>query len=76
MIIRKVDDLGRIVIPMEVRKKAGWEPGTSMAMDFDGAVLTIRKDTSSCAICGDIEAPYKVNKNFICKECKKEIQNL
>lgn len=26
-IVRKVDDLGRIVIPMEIRKQRGWNPG-------------------------------------------------
>jgi AbrB family transcriptional regulator, stage V sporulation protein T len=31
-IVRKIDDLGRIVIPMEVRRVQGWEPGTPIEM--------------------------------------------
>lgn len=40
-IVRKIDDLGRIVIPKEVRDTQGWKSGQSMEMfmDEDGLVL-------------------------------------
>lgn len=42
-IIRNVDALGRIVIPMETRKANGWEPGTPMEMFSTEEGLLIRK---------------------------------
>lgn len=40
-IVRKIDDLGRVVIPKEVRDTQGWKSGTAleMYMDKDGLVL-------------------------------------
>lgn len=35
-IVRRIDELGRIVIPKEVRKAQGWEAGTTMEMFMDG----------------------------------------
>jgi bifunctional DNA-binding transcriptional regulator/antitoxin component of YhaV-PrlF toxin-antitoxin module len=34
-IVRKIDSLGRLVIPMEFKKMNGWEPGTSVEMFAD-----------------------------------------
>lgn len=31
-IVRKIDELGRVVIPKEIRRSNGWEPGTSIEM--------------------------------------------
>lgn len=35
-IVRKIDDLGRVVIPKEVRKTNGWGPGTPLELFTDG----------------------------------------
>lgn len=41
-IVRKIDDLGRVVIPKEVRKSQGWESGHAMEMFMDGNKLVLR----------------------------------
>ncbi|MGE6717863.1 AbrB/MazE/SpoVT family DNA-binding domain-containing protein [Peribacillus frigoritolerans] len=41
-IVRKIDDLGRIVIPKEVRKSQGWEDFQPMEMFMDGDKLVIQ----------------------------------
>lgn len=41
-IVRKIDHLGRIVIPKEVRRTQGWEEGTPMEMFMDKEGLIIR----------------------------------
>lgn len=45
-IVRKLDDLGRIVIPKEVRDSHGWGPGTPMELFMDKDSLVIRKHIS------------------------------
>ena len=41
-IIRKLDGLGRIVIPMEFRRAYGWEEGQSIEMFGDGEGLVLK----------------------------------
>lgn len=41
-IVRNIDSLGRIVIPMEVRKTKGWNQNTPMEMFMDGDRLIIQ----------------------------------
>ncbi|PIC80519.1 AbrB family transcriptional regulator [Sporosarcina sp. P18a] len=41
-IIRKIDNLGRLVIPMEVRKTQGWEEGQAIEFFMNGNKLVIQ----------------------------------
>lgn len=41
-IVRKIDELGRFVIPKEVRKTQGWDDGQPMEMFMDGDALVIK----------------------------------
>ena len=41
-IIRKIDDLGRLVIPKEVRRVEGWKEGQPMEMFMDKGSLVIK----------------------------------
>lgn len=41
-IVRKIDDLGRVVIPKEVRNSQGWETGHAMEMFMDGNKLVLQ----------------------------------
>lgn len=48
-IVRRVDDLGRIVIPKEIRKQLGVSENTPMELFIDDKSLVIRKyDTNNC----------------------------
>lgn len=41
-IVRKIDDLGRVVIPKEVRNSQEWKTGQSMEMFMDGDCLVLK----------------------------------
>lgn len=41
-IVRNMDQLGRLVIPKEVRRSHGWEPGQPMEMFLDGDRLVVQ----------------------------------
>ncbi len=48
-IVRRVDDLGRIVIPKEVRRQLGISEGTPMELYMeDGKVIFQKYNTSEC----------------------------
>lgn len=41
-IVRSMDELGRVVVPMEFRREQGWKKGDSLEMFSDGDELVIR----------------------------------
>jgi len=51
-IVRRVDDLGRIVIPMELRRTLGIKVKDPMAIFVEGDRIILTKHKDACAICG------------------------
>ena len=49
--MRKVDKLGRIVIPLELRKKYGLNEGTSVDFVDEGEGVIVKSSTLFCKIC-------------------------
>lgn len=73
-IVRKVDELGRIVIPMELRKTLGIEIKDPVEIYVDGDFIMLKKYESQCTFCGSMkEIGYFKGKN-VCAACMKEIK--
>jgi len=72
-IIRKIDELGRIVIPMELRKTFGIDCKDSLEIYVEDGNIVLSKYEPSCVFCGkkDQIVTYK-NKN-ICESCRQRI---
>jgi transcriptional pleiotropic regulator of transition state genes len=69
-IVRRVDDLGRIVIPMELRRTLGIKVKDPMAIFVEGDRIILTKHKDACAICGNSEIEsMDVNGRPVCKEC-------
>lgn len=68
-ISRKVDELGRVVIPKELRKNLGIEEGDLIEISLKGHDVILRKVNQKCCIgCGQV-----VNlKDKFCRNCGKE----
>lgn len=65
-IVRKIDDLGRIVIPKEVRKSQGWEDFQPMEMFMDGDKLVIQaygKDRENQEMINQLETAATLTDN-------------
>lgn len=75
-IIRKVDELGRIVIPMELRTKLGIAEKDSLEIFVDGNSIILKKYTSSCTFCGSNRNLLSFDDKLICAKCKEKISNL
>jgi len=76
---RKVDELGRVVLPLELRKAHNIDVGATIDIcvnDNDQIVLV--RSEPHCKICGVTEdlKEIKNNKKFICPACIGEISNL
>ena len=69
-IVRKIDDLGRIVIPAETRRLFNIREGDELLISIEGTGIVIRKLEMTCAFCGtnDDVTPFKGK--GICNECR------
>lgn len=74
-IVRRVDHLGRIVIPKEIRKQLDIKDGEdSLEMSFtDSGELILKKYQPNCIFCKGTSSLISFNKTLVCSEC---IENL
>lgn len=53
-VVRKVDELGRVVIPVELRRTLGIAEGTVLDFHVDGENVVLRKKEKSCFVTGEV----------------------
>ncbi len=73
-IVRKVDELGRIVIPIELRRVLGIEERDPMEIYVNEDMIILKKYEASCIFCGKTKdvTPFK-GKN-ICEKCMEALK--
>lgn len=74
-IVRRVDDLGRIVIPKETRRALGVAEGDAMEIFTDGEKVILTKYQPGCHFCGSVvdDLVYQAGK-AVCTECIVKLQ--
>lgn len=73
-IVRRVDDLGRIVIPMELRRTLGIKVKDPMSISVEGERIILEKHRDVCAICGDTDQVVEVKSRPVCSDCVTTIK--
>ncbi|MCU5554230.1 AbrB/MazE/SpoVT family DNA-binding domain-containing protein [Bacillus anthracis] len=53
-VARKVDELGRVVIPIELRRTLGIAEGTSLEFHVESENIVLRKQEKSCLVTGKV----------------------
>lgn len=71
--IKKIDDLGRIVIPKDIRRTLGVSNGESLQFFLEGDTVVLRKFGEECEFCGASEGLTELKGKFICADCKKAL---
>lgn len=75
-VVRKVDRLGRVVLPIELRRTLGIVEGDDIEMYLANGTIALRKIETTCAFCdGEAELISYRGKN-ICKDCLAKISEL
>ncbi len=72
---RKIDQLGRLLVPAEFRKMLGIRNGDVLEMRVENDALVIQKTAPECAICGGSERLVGLHDKQICSECVSAIRN-
>lgn len=75
-IVRKIDELGRIVIPKETRKLLLINVGDSLEIFKDEKEIILKKYSPGCTFCGDMDNLTRFKGFDICEDCKSELMNL
>ncbi len=75
-VVRKVDELGRIVIPIELRRTLGIEEKDSLEIYVDSEKIVLKKYEPACAFCGNAEGIRNYKGKNICKNCLNELKTL
>lgn len=71
--VRKIDELGRVVIPMEMRRSMNIEDGDAFEIFVDGDHIVLSKYLPLCIFCGGGDGLAEYNGKKICKHCREEI---
>ena len=72
-IIRRIDELGRIVIPKELRKNLDINIGDSMEIFIDGHSIVLEKEEKECVLCNNTKNLIVFNNNLLCENCIEKI---
>ncbi len=73
-ITRKIDELGRVVLPIDLRKAMGLGVNETVSLSFEDGKIIIKRTRIACNICNsetDVDSDLKV-----CKDCISKIKKL
>ncbi len=68
-IVRKVDELGRVVIPIELRRTLDIEERDSLEIYVDSDRIVLRKYEPACVFCGSADEVTNFKNKNVCKAC-------
>ncbi len=72
-IVRKVDELGRIVIPKELRKKFNIEEKDGLEIYVEDDRIILKKYEPSCVFCQNVDGVFEFRGRNVCPDCAKEL---
>lgn len=73
-IVRRIDELGRIVLPIELRRTLDIEIKDPMEIYIEGNKIVLKKYCDACVFCGGKDDLEEYMGKHICGECKKKIK--
>ncbi len=74
-IVRKVDELGRIVLPIELRRTLDIGEKDAIEIYVEGTSIVLKKYQPSCIFCGESKKVVDFKGKNVCSKCLRELQN-
>ncbi len=75
-IVRKVDELGRIVLPIEMRRTLDIGEKDALEIYVEGSSVILKKYKPSCVFCDATKDITVFKGKYICPKCLKELKEL
>lgn len=73
-IVRKVDELGRVVLPIELRRTLNIEVKDALEIYVDGGTIILKKYEPACIFCGNARDVSNYKGKNICPDCMSELK--
>ena len=70
---RPIDNLGRVVIPSEIRTSLGIEAKDVLEISMDGNTIILKKACDSCVFCGGTNELIIFEGKKLCKACLEKL---
>lgn len=74
-IVRKVDELGRVVLPIELRRTLEIAEKDALEIYVEGSTIILKKYEPACIFCGDAKNVISYRGKNICQNCMKELKS-
>ena len=68
-VVRKIDELGRIVLPSELRKVFGIHEGDELEISVDGERVVLQKRHDVCVFCSAESPTVEFKGRRVCSDC-------
>lgn len=75
-IVRKMDSLGRIVLPIELRRTLNIADKDPLEIFVDGSSIVLKKSGFACVFCGSSKGVVEFKEKSVCPKCLKELKNV
>ena len=72
-IVRKIDELGRIVLPIELRNKMDINTKDSVELFVDNDKIILKKYQPCCVFCGNADNVTMFKGKLVCRDCIEEM---
>ncbi len=74
-VVRNFDELGRIVVPIELRKSLNIGKREAVEISMEDDCILIRKFEPGCCFCGSTDALEVYHGNKVCNKCIKDLSS-
>lgn len=75
-IVRKVDELGRVVIPIELRRTLNIGEKDALEIFVEGDQIILKKYEPACVFCGQAKGVGNLKGKNVCPKCISEVAKL
>lgn len=72
-VVRKVDELGRVVIPIELRRTMGIEEKDALEIYVDDEKIILKKYEPACVFCNSADLVQTYKGKLVCRECAHDL---
>lgn len=72
---RRIDELGRVVLPAEVRRTLGLAAGDELLVRVEGRSIVLTAREASCVFCDSAEATEQVLGRLVCATCLERVRS-
>ena len=73
-IVRRIDELGRVVLPIEIRKNLSLSSKDAVEIFVNEDTIILKKYEPACIFCGSLDDAQIFRGKIICEKCLEELK--